>query len=153
MRASKLAELMRAHRVGTNRWQARCPAHADSSPSLSIREGRDGRVLLHCFAGCDTKVILGTLKLKAADLFAGPPPSRTQLALMKSQRDAQEAADRLRRRWLLEASDEERRWGRIGDKLMKLLLRTNAESTAAAYHFALEKEREWEAEGCRRAAE
>ena len=32
---------------------ARCPAHDDSSPSLSIKDGREGRVLLHCFAGCE----------------------------------------------------------------------------------------------------
>ena len=31
-------------------WQAKCPAHDDRSPSLSIREGELG-VLLHCFAG------------------------------------------------------------------------------------------------------
>jgi putative DNA primase/helicase len=31
---------------------ARCPAHTDRNPSLSIREGEDGKVLLKCFAGC-----------------------------------------------------------------------------------------------------
>jgi putative DNA primase/helicase len=33
-------------------WLVRCPAHGDRSPSLSIRKGREGRVLVHCFAGC-----------------------------------------------------------------------------------------------------
>jgi putative DNA primase/helicase len=33
-------------------WVARCPAHDDERPSLSIGIGNDGRVLLHCFAGC-----------------------------------------------------------------------------------------------------
>ena len=33
---------------------ARCPAHPDRTPSLSVREGVDGRVLLHCWAGCAT---------------------------------------------------------------------------------------------------
>jgi DNA primase len=33
-------------------WTACCPAHNDGSPSLAIREGEDGRVLLHCFGGC-----------------------------------------------------------------------------------------------------
>lgn len=32
---------------------ARCPAHDDRSPSLSIKDGRDGRLLVHCFAGCE----------------------------------------------------------------------------------------------------
>lgn len=29
-------------------YQACCPAHDDNGPSLSLREGDDGRVLLHC---------------------------------------------------------------------------------------------------------
>ena len=33
-------------------WVARCPAHEDREPSLSIAQGTRRRVLLHCFAGC-----------------------------------------------------------------------------------------------------
>lgn len=32
---------------------ARCPAHRDRSPSLSVRDGDGGRLLVRCFAGCD----------------------------------------------------------------------------------------------------
>ncbi len=39
----------------------RCPAHADGTPSLSIRAGRT-RLLLHCFAGCAAADILTELK-------------------------------------------------------------------------------------------
>ena len=35
---------------------ARCPAHDDGRPSLSIRDG-DTRVLFHCFAGCDSSTV------------------------------------------------------------------------------------------------
>ncbi|MBM3333787.1 virulence-associated protein E, partial [Candidatus Sumerlaeota bacterium] len=35
----------------------RCPAHADSDPSLSIRQGHDG-ILVHCFAGCAAEDVL-----------------------------------------------------------------------------------------------
>ena len=52
-------------------WQARCPAHEDENPSLSI-SGRDGRVLLNCFAGCQTSAILSALGLTMADLFTEP---------------------------------------------------------------------------------
>ena len=31
---------------------ARCPAHDDRNPSLSIAEGDDGKTLLNCHAGC-----------------------------------------------------------------------------------------------------
>ena len=42
---------------------ARCPAHDDSQPSLSITEGRDGRVVMKCHGGCDFDSILGALHL------------------------------------------------------------------------------------------
>src|SRR5215470_16924544 len=42
-------------------WSARCPAHHDRSPSLSIAEGAGGRVLLHCFAGCDYAAVARAL--------------------------------------------------------------------------------------------
>lgn len=48
---------------------ARCPAHEDHGPSLSIREGDDGRVLLHCWAGCETSAILAALHLTWRGLF------------------------------------------------------------------------------------
>ncbi len=34
-------------------WMARCPAHDDRKPSLSIREGDHGKVLVCCHAGCE----------------------------------------------------------------------------------------------------
>ena len=43
-------------------WTARCPAHADHDPSLSVGVGQGGRLLLHCFAGCRFDEILTTLK-------------------------------------------------------------------------------------------
>lgn len=42
--------------VGSERgrtWKARCPAHTDSDPSLSVTECDNGDLLMHCFAGCD----------------------------------------------------------------------------------------------------
>lgn len=36
-----------------NGYIAQCPAHSDRTPSLSIRETDDGKVLLYCHAGCD----------------------------------------------------------------------------------------------------
>ena len=45
------------------RWQAQCPAHEDSIPSLSITQGHTQDVLIKCFAGCDWKDVLGKLGL------------------------------------------------------------------------------------------
>lgn len=46
-----------------------CPAHDDRNPSLSVSEADDGRVLLHCFAGCRTEDVLDALGMGEADLF------------------------------------------------------------------------------------
>ena len=55
-------------RVGDGRWVARCPAHDDRMPSLSIRRA-DDRVLVHDHAGCDIATILESIGLATADLF------------------------------------------------------------------------------------
>ena len=52
-------------------YKAICPAHDDSVPSLSISEGNNGGVVLHCHAGCDTRFILATMGLTLADLMPG----------------------------------------------------------------------------------
>jgi hypothetical protein len=45
-------------------WVARCPAHDDREPSLSIVDGRNGRPIFHCFAGCDWRDVLDALAAK-----------------------------------------------------------------------------------------
>lgn len=50
-------------------WSARCPAHEDRSPSLSVKSLPDGRILVHCFGGCGTDEVLGALGLTMTDLF------------------------------------------------------------------------------------
>ncbi len=66
-----LSRLERVRPRGPGRWSARCPAHADKTPSLSVRELEDGRVLLHCFSGCAVDSVAGALGLDVVDLF--PP--------------------------------------------------------------------------------
>lgn len=58
---------------GNGKWLARCPAHADKSPSLSVKEGDDGRPLVHCFANCTLEEITRALGLRVADLFVDAP--------------------------------------------------------------------------------
>lgn len=53
---------------GNNRWSARCPAHTDKSPSLSVSEGEKG-VLLKCWAGCIVEEICRSLGIEQSDLF------------------------------------------------------------------------------------
>ncbi len=60
-----LTRLHDVRQVKRGSWQARCPAHDDANPSLSVTEGNDGRVLLHCFAGCTYPDIIAALGFSA----------------------------------------------------------------------------------------
>jgi len=53
-------------------WMAKCPGHQDRLPSLSVREESDGRLLLHCFGGCDAADVVAAIGLTLADLFPAP---------------------------------------------------------------------------------
>jgi hypothetical protein len=57
----------------TSGWTARCPAHDDRLNSLSIGEGEDGKVLVHCHAGCAFEEVIAAMGLRVRDLF---PPRR-----------------------------------------------------------------------------
>ncbi|MCU7933053.1 MAG: hypothetical protein KZQ90_19845 [Candidatus Thiodiazotropha sp. (ex Codakia rugifera)] len=61
--------LEKVRSVGSGRYLSRCPAHEDRSPSLSVSEGDDGRVLIRCFAGCGVPDIVAALGLEMKDLF------------------------------------------------------------------------------------
>lgn len=71
MNAEEIASRLHA-RPSRAGFIARCPAHEDRSPSLSIHEGQDGRTLIHCFAGCSVESVCDALKIKVSDLFSGP---------------------------------------------------------------------------------
>lgn len=75
-------EMVRQRQQG--QCSARCPAHDDKGPSLSIRETPDGAVLLHCFAGCQVSEIVAALGLETHHLF--PPREKPRNALRKIAR-------------------------------------------------------------------
>lgn len=55
--------------TGRGKWMARTPTREDRTPSLSIRELDDGRVLLKDFGGDDTNDVLAAIGLTFADLY------------------------------------------------------------------------------------
>lgn len=55
-----------------NGWKAICPAHNDKNPSLSVDLGDDGRILIHCFAGCTCDEVCASLGIDQARLFPTP---------------------------------------------------------------------------------
>jgi hypothetical protein len=91
-----LSGLEKLRRTGQGRWSARCPAHNDRAPSLSIREADDGRVLLHCFGGCSTDAVIEAMGLRWEDLMEPLPPGvhhRTKVRRPWSVGDALELID------------------------------------------------------------
>lgn len=81
--ATLLDRLDKVRERGPGQWSARCPAHEDAGPSLSIKEIPDGRVLIHCFAGCEVEDVVAAVGLDLADLF---PPRESHGAPLQRRR-------------------------------------------------------------------
>lgn len=79
--ASLLSRVTALRQTAPGRWVARCPAHEDRSPSLSIREMDDGRILIHCFSGCESGDVLAAVGLSFGSLF--PEPLSPNLARVR----------------------------------------------------------------------
>ncbi len=88
-----LSRLDKVRQTGPGRWSAKCPSHDDKSPSLSIRELEDGRILVRCFTGCPVSDVLAAIGLEFTDLF--PPDSRA-IGHANPERRTFPAADVLR---------------------------------------------------------
>jgi putative DNA primase/helicase len=61
MNAAEIARNLRGRKMPSG-WIARCPAHEDRNPSLSLKDGEDGRILVHCHAGCEQTAVIGALR-------------------------------------------------------------------------------------------
>jgi putative DNA primase/helicase len=78
MSADQIGIALQGRRNGSG-WLVSCPCpnhgkgRGDRSPSLSVTDGDDGRLLLRCFAGCDFIDILHELKLRGIVDVAGKP--------------------------------------------------------------------------------
>jgi hypothetical protein len=133
MTTKEFAALLKAKRTGAG-WAAKCPAHSDRSPSLSIREGDDGRILLRCFAGCTIDSILSTLGLGRRDLFSGPPPTPEQLAALRAAQEEWETRASMARKTRLAAIQKAEKLQAIVNALGAKLAR-NPEDVAMAVAF------------------
>lgn len=106
-----LSRLDRVKAAGPGKWIARCPAHDDKTPSLGIAEAEDGKVLLHCWAGCTARDITAAIGLELSDLFPGCKLPRRGLSGAAKQLEAtiiKIALNTLRQGKELSASDRER---------------------------------------------
>lgn len=125
--SSLLQRLEYFRELGRDKYISRCPAHDDRSPSLSIKECNDGRVLVHCFAGCETEDVLSAVGLTFADIM----PERIGKHSYKPQRfDARQVLATLDHEALVvaivgadfldqKAIDEET-WNRLGAAVCRI---------------------------------
>ena len=63
-----LDKLNKVKSIGKGEYQALCPSHKDTTPSLHIHQG-DNKILINCKAGCQAEAITTALGLTMADLF------------------------------------------------------------------------------------
>ena len=70
-----LSRLEKVRRTGRGNWLACCPAHEDRSPSMTIHQADDGRILVKCFAGCSFEDIAGAVGMGWEPWF---PPKQAE---------------------------------------------------------------------------
>ena len=63
MTAETIAKALDGRKVG-GCWMARCPAHSDRDPSLSIKDADGGKILVCCHAGCDQQEVIAALRAR-----------------------------------------------------------------------------------------
>jgi hypothetical protein len=62
---------------------ARCPAHDDHTPSLSVSHGDKGLVL-HCHAGCTAEAVVAAMGREMSDLFDEPAEAKAERLIVKT---------------------------------------------------------------------
>ena len=119
-----LCHLDGVRKTGVGKYIARCPAHDDRSPSLAIKGCDDGRILVHCFAGCETEDVLTAIGLTFADIMPERISSEHRLKPLQHGFDARQVLATLDHESLVvaiigadfldhQAIDEET-WNRLG---------------------------------------
>lgn len=72
-----LSLLQGVRQTGPRQWTARCPAHEDDLPSLSVAAGEDGKTLVKCFTGCTIEAIASALRRQVQDFFPDSDKARS----------------------------------------------------------------------------
>jgi hypothetical protein len=79
MNLEAVLERLKCARRSGDGWIARCPAHEDRNPSLSICE-RDRKILLYCHAGCTVNAVCDAIGIRVSQLFLAPRGSHNSEA-------------------------------------------------------------------------
>lgn len=103
-----IVDTLQARELPNGQFKARCPAHDDNNPSLSLSLSDDGCILFHCHAGCTVDAIRDALGLEWRDLFpekAKTPRERRFGKLVKSYVYTDESGNPLYRKNRFEPKD------------------------------------------------
>ena len=96
MNAETIARALGGRKSGKG-WSARCPAHDDSKPSLSLTDSDNGRVLIYCHAGCDQNTVINELKSTGLWTVTGRRPFRRAQS-RRTAEPSQPSQDEINRR-------------------------------------------------------
>jgi hypothetical protein len=106
VRVEELLDRLEGVSGGNGQWHARCPAHEDRQASLTVSIGRDGQILVTCWAGCDLDAIVRAVGCSVRDLFPtqsdralSAPSARISLAAaaLPTEREITHYSERLQR--------------------------------------------------------
>ncbi len=125
-----LAHLDGIRETGHGKYVARCPGHDDRSPSLAIKDGDDGRVLVHCFAGCETEDVLSAIGMTFSDLMPKRIGDEHSYKPVRQKFDARQVLAALDHESLMVAiigadflqhlGIDEDTWGRLGNAVQRI---------------------------------
>lgn len=74
MTLATLIERLGGKPKGEDKGAFRCPAHDDNTASGTLGIGKDGKLLVHCQAGCKVRDILSAANLAMSDLYPEKTP-------------------------------------------------------------------------------
>ena len=124
MTASDLSRILHGKRLGHGKYVCKCPSHDDSSPSLSVRDGKSA-VLIKCWTGCENEDILNSMGLTFSDLFySGTKPSPKALREAERKRAIEERERAEKRRLERESIDMGWKWEKVRNSLGLLLMKS-----------------------------
>lgn len=89
MAAEAIARALNGRKAGSA-WSAQCPAHDDHTPSLSLTDADDGKVLVFCHAGCSQESVIAALRARRLWVDGR---SRTVACIQRGKPIAREQAD------------------------------------------------------------
>lgn len=73
-----IAQTLGGARKSGNNWSCRCPAHDDHRASLSLAQKPEGKLLVHCHAGCSQEDVIHQLKAMGLWKNGSHPPRETE---------------------------------------------------------------------------